>query len=222
MTPAQLGALVALNLVGAASPGPDILLITRLATRSRRHALAATFGVQVGVIFWCTLTVLGAAALLNAFPAILGAVQVVGGAWLMWMGRGMLVGGLADRKNPPTDLHEAAARLGRLRQAFWLGLSTNLSNPKIVLFLSAMIAPLLPPSPTLGVSIMVVVALSVSSFLLQLAMALLVSTNAMRRKLLSSGPWIDILAGVFFLIAGAVLIINGAQDLFSVTEPGGL
>lgn len=32
--------LIGLNLVGAASPGSDVILITRTATGSRRHAIA--------------------------------------------------------------------------------------------------------------------------------------------------------------------------------------
>ncbi len=213
MNLAQLGTLVLLNLAGAASPGPDIMLVTRMATRSRRHALATTLGIQIGVIFWCTLTVLGAAALLTAFPAVLGVVQLVGGAWLMWMGRGMLVSGWAERSSPPLNIEAAAARLGSVRSAFWRGLTTNLSNPKIVLFLSAMIAPLLPPEPGMGVALLVIAVLSVSSLALQMAMALFISTPRMRQRLLNAGPWIDISAGIFFLVAGGVLVFNGLSDL---------
>ncbi|NLF90113.1 MAG: LysE family translocator, partial [Corynebacterium marinum] len=205
MTPAQWGTLLLLNLAGAASPGPDILLITRTAIRSRRHALATVLGIQIGVMFWCTLTVLGFAALLNAFPALLGFLQLIGGSWLVWMGRGMILGGLRERHNPPADLEEAVARLGRMRQSFRQGLATNLSNPKIVLFLSALIAPLLPASPSALLAVGVVVMLSVSALILQVSIALMVSTPGMRRKFLRAGPWIDIVSGVFFVAAGAVL-----------------
>ncbi|QGU05255.1 LysE family translocator [Corynebacterium comes] len=213
MTPAQWGTLLVLNIAGAASPGPDILLITRTATRSRRHALATVLGIQIGVMFWCTLTVLGFAALLNAFPALLGFLQLIGGGWLVWMGRGMILGGLRERENPPADLEEAAARLGRMRHAFRQGLATNLSNPKIVLFLSALIAPLLPASPSALLAAGVVGMLSLSSFILQVAIALMVSTPAMRQKFLRAGPWIDIVSGVFFIVAGSVLAFNGLVDL---------
>ncbi|MCS5480192.1 LysE family translocator [Corynebacterium sp. YIM 101645] len=214
MSLAQWATLLFLNIAGAASPGPDILLITRTAIRSRRHALATVLGIQVGVLFWCTLTVLGFAALLNAFPALLGFLQLVGGVWLVWMGRNMLRVGLRERKDPPLDIREAASRLGRLRHSFRLGLATNLSNPKIVLFLSALIAPLLPASPSVLLAVGVVVLLSVSSVILQLGIAMMVSTPGMRRRFLSAGPWIDIVAGVFFLVAGAVLAYNGLADLF--------
>ena len=213
MTPAQWGALLVLNVAGAASPGPDMLLITRTAIRSRRHAVATVLGIQVGVLFWCTLTVLGFAALLNAFPAILGFLQLIGGAWLVRLGYGMVSGGLGERKNPPADLEEAEARLGRLRHAFLHGLTTNLSNPKIVLFLSALIAPLLPASPSAGLAVAVVAMLCLSSVILQFGMAFLVSTATMRRRLLRAGPWIDVISGAFFIVVGLALVWNGMEDL---------
>lgn len=56
--------------------------------------------------------------------------------------------GLAQRKQPALNLDEAVSRLGSVKQVFRTGLFTNLSNPKIVLYLAAMIAPLLPPDPS--------------------------------------------------------------------------
>lgn len=63
IAPADLATIVGLNLVGAAAPGPDIVLITRTATKSRRHGWATAAGIQTGVLLWCTLTVFGFAAL---------------------------------------------------------------------------------------------------------------------------------------------------------------
>ncbi len=215
INPADLGAIIVVNLVGAASPGPDIILITRTATRSRRHALATVAGIQVGVLMWCTLTVLGAAALLTAFPWVLEFVQIIGGAWLMYLGASSVRGGLIERNNPPRDTSEAEARLGRLRHSFAKGLTTNLSNPKIVLFLAALVAPLLPPNPSWAVSMIVIVALWIPSMLLQAGLATLVSTHAVRNRLLRAGPYIDIAAGVFFVIAAVVLVWRGVVGLLS-------
>ncbi|STC68612.1 LysE family translocator [Corynebacterium pilosum] len=213
MNLADLGAIIVVNLVGAASPGPDIVLITRTATRSRRHALATVAGIQVGVLMWCTLTVLGAAALLTAFPWVLEFVQIIGGAWLIYLGVSSIRGGLAERHNPPSDTTEAESRLGRLRHSFAKGLTTNLSNPKIVLFLAALVAPLLPPNPSLSVALIVIAALWIPSWIFQAALATLVSTHAVRNKLLRAGPYIDIGAGVFFVVAAVVLIVRGATGL---------
>lgn len=209
----DLATLALLNLVGAASPGPDVILVTRQATRSRGHAVATVLGIHVGVLFWCTLTVFGAAALLTAFPEILEAVQVIGGAWLLYMGQSMVRGGWRDRFHQPVDLNDAEARLGTLGQSFRKGVATNLANPKIVLFLAALIAPLLPPNPPLGTAVLVIFALAFGSFSLFMVMSMFISTTAVRNRLLRLGWLIDVVAGLFFLVVGVVLIVRGLTGL---------
>lgn len=213
MSLADLAALALLNLIGAASPGPDVILVTRQATRSRKHAIASVLGIHVGVLLWCSLTVFGATALLTAFPAILEIVQVIGGAWLIYMGQGMIRGGWADRFHQPVDLQEAETRLGTLGQSFRKGVATNLANPKIVLFLAALIAPLLPASPSLGTALIVIGALAAGSFTLFMVMSVFISTTAVRNRLLRLGWLIDVVAGLFFLVVGIVLIVRGLTGL---------
>ena len=213
MNPADLAAIVAVNVVGAASPGPDVVLLTRMATRSRKHAMSANLGIHVGVLMWTSLTVFGAAALLTAFPWLLELIQVLGGSWIVYMGISAVRQGWRDRLNPPLDLEEAVQRLGSVRSAFTTGVATNLSNPKIVLFLAALVAPLLPMSPTVGVAITVIAALWLSSFLLFVGYCTLVSTDRVRRKLFHAGPYIDMGAGTFFIIAGTLLIVRGLLGL---------
>lgn len=178
----------------------------RLATRSRTHAVAAVLGISLGALFWLTLTVLGAAALLTAFPWLLRLLQVAGGAWIIYMGATMVRSGLGE---PPADIAEAQSSLPAPRVTFLHGLSTNLSNPKIVLFLAALIAPLLPPSPGVGVALAVILAMWSTAMAAFLVISLVVSTDAVRRRMLRAGPWIDLGAGAFFLLAGSGLVVRG-------------
>ena len=213
MTLAQWASLLALNLAGAASPGPDMILIMRLATRSRTHALAAALGIQLGVVMWTSLTVFGAAAILTAYPSVLAFVQLIGGIALIWMGRNMAMAGWRDRSTKPVDLADAALRLGSLKSAFKTGWLTNIANPKIVLFLAAIVAPLLPQSPSIGLSIAVIAALTLSAFLLFVVVAFFLSTKAVRRRVLAAVPWIDIASGVLFMVIGGSLAINGLATM---------
>lgn len=216
MSLSSLATIIVLNLLGALSPGPDTILITRLATKSRRHAVAAVTGIQVGVLMWTTLTVLGAAALLTAFPQLLGLVQLLGGSWLVYMGYSTFKAGWDSRSAVPMSLAEQEAQLGRMRHSFRTGMATNLSNPKIVLFLSALIAPLLPASPSIGVAITLILAMSLSCYAMFIFISFVVSTKAVRRKLLAAGPWIDVAAGSFFMIAGIALAVTGFRDVFGI------
>lgn len=209
---AYLTVIVA-NLIGAISPGPDTILVTRMATRSRRHAVAASTGIQVGLWFWVSLTVFGAAAFLMRFPHTLSWVQIIGGLWLLRMGVLMARGGWMMRKYPPTDLEELEAQSGTLTEAFTKGLTTNLSNPKAVLFFSALIAPMLPADPSLGTALALIAGLCLSAYVLFLVISVTVSTDRVRRRLLRATPWIDVAAGTFFMCAGAALIVAGVMSL---------
>ena len=96
-----------LNAIGMLTPGPDIFLIMRIATRSRKHAFATLLGIVTGLTVWVSLTVFGAAALLYAAPALLGVIQLIGGLWLIRMGVGMLLSArnqFQNRKNPLINL----------------------------------------------------------------------------------------------------------------------
>jgi len=207
---AQLGTLVLLNVAGMATPGPDLLLLTRMATRSRRHALASVTGISTGLVLWVSLTVFGAAALLIAYPVLESVIKLVGG---VWMGRGMILAARAqfrDRMNADIDVNTI---FGTPWKSYQQGLFTNLSNPKVVLYFAAIIAPLMPAHPTMGDAVLIVLSIVASTFFGFSTLAFLLSTKAMRKRFVSAGPYIDMGSGIFFVIAGASLAINGIATL---------
>lgn len=213
MTLSQLLTVALLNLTGAVAPGPDTILITRLATKSRKHALAASGGIVLGVAFWCSLTVFGAAAVIATFPDILSFVQIFGGAVLIYMGSAMLRSGWETRKNPPAGLEEAEQRLGSPGHSFRIGLATNLANAKAILFFLAIIAPLLPPDAGMGTAFVILAVVLCTTAAVFCTYALVVSTNRVRRRLLKAGSWIDLGSGVFFIVVALALMINGVRQI---------
>lgn len=146
MTWTALLSLLGVHIIGMASPGPDLFLVLRLATKSRKHAIAAVAGISAGATMWIALTVFGFAAIITAIPWLMGAIQLVGGCYLVYMGVGMLrtgIGALRElRAGAKPVLGAAALKSPKaiLRQGFF----TNLSNPKIVLFLAAVLSQFIP------------------------------------------------------------------------------
>lgn len=215
MTLAQLGTIIALNLAGMYTPGPDFFLLLRLAARSRKHALAAVAGISTGILVWVGLTVLGTAALFVANPALLGWVQLLGGSWLLWMGFSMVRSGWEQRVNNVV-LSEIPADqlLGSLRKNYRLGLLTNLANPKAVLFFASIMAPFMPTDPTFGTSVEIILAIVLCTFLGFSVLVFVVSANVVRRRLVSAGPWIDVVAGLLFLGVGLWMVSQGVLKVF--------
>ncbi|QNQ90766.1 LysE family transporter [Corynebacterium poyangense] len=213
MTVGQLGVLMLLNVAGAATPGPDVFLIIRIATRSRHRALAATAGIATGLIVWVGLTVVGAAAILNAHDGMMGFIQLLGGGWLVWLGQQMLRAGISQIRSPQGGIPDIDTVVGSAGRCYVQGLMTNLSNPKAILFFAALIAPLMPPNPSWSTVLLVIVCMVSSAVLVFILLSAAISTRAIRDKFLAGSGWIDAVAGLFFLVVGIELVFHGMTML---------
>lgn len=204
-----LGLILLINIPGVLSPGPDVFLILRLATKSRASALAAVLGVSLGVTVWVTLTVFGAAAVLRSFPSVVGSIQLVGGLWLLYMAYGLAKSAQNQWSKPPAELAEMQHITPAT--AFRQGLLTNLSNPKVIVYFSAIMAPLMPTHAPLGFSIFMIVAMVTEVILLHGFIAVTVSTEKIKRRLLGAGAYIDGAAAIIFGIFALTLLVQGVK-----------
>ncbi|MDQ0797725.1 LysE family translocator [Streptomyces sp. B1I3] len=135
---AQLLAFVAVAAGMVALPGADFTVVVRNALASRRSGVAAAAGVAGGLLVHTALAVAGLAAVLVTMPALFRTVQLLGGAYVLYLGLTALHA-VRRRGAAGTTGHEdtgAGAPTGvarPLRQGFL----TNVLNPKApVLFLS--------------------------------------------------------------------------------------
>ena len=85
-----------------ASPGPDVMQIIRLGTRSTRAAVWAALGSTTGLAIWTVASLAGLSALITAHPGILVALQVLGGGYLLWMAYTAITDGFKERRAPAT------------------------------------------------------------------------------------------------------------------------
>ncbi|MEU5035191.1 MULTISPECIES: LysE family translocator [Streptomyces] len=141
---AQLIAFTGVAAGMVALPGADFTVVVRNALASRTAGLASALGVAGGLLVHTALAVAGLAAVLVTMPVLFRTVQLLGGAYVLYLGLSALY---AIRRRPaqdrsgtssgvPEDEAERPAprEFGRaLRQGFL----TNALNPKApVLFLS--------------------------------------------------------------------------------------
>ncbi|MFD7862367.1 LysE family translocator [Streptomyces sp. NPDC057682] len=133
---AQLTAFIGVAAAMVALPGADFTVVVRNALASRTAGVASALGVAGGLLVHTALAVAGLAAVLVAVPVLFRTVQLVGGAYVLWLGVSALYAILRRPvRDAATAPEEAPARgTGRaLRQGFL----TNALNPKApVLFLS--------------------------------------------------------------------------------------
>ncbi|MFJ2271415.1 LysE family translocator [Streptomyces sp. NPDC087849] len=133
---AQLIAFTGVAAGMVALPGADFTVVVRNALASRSAGVATALGVAGGLLVHTALAVAGLAAVLVAVPVLFRTVQLLGGAYVLYLGMSALY---AARRRTTTDTGGTAdepAGRGSAR-ALRQGFLTNALNPKApVLFLS--------------------------------------------------------------------------------------
>ena len=123
------------------TPGPNVLMVTHVAlTRTPTHVALAIAGNLCGIVLLASLALLGWAALLQAFPWLRLAVNLLGGIYLMWVGsqlirRARTPGASAVPAPAATDTQP-----GDYRRTLLLGLVTALSNAQAIWFITSIYA----------------------------------------------------------------------------------
>jgi threonine/homoserine/homoserine lactone efflux protein len=126
-------AFIAISLLLAVTPGPDMALVTRNAlAHGPRGVFLTTTGIAIALLLWVTATAVGVAALLKASTTLFYLLKLIGGAYLAYLG---VRAWLASREKPGDLLAgiNAAPAGSILRQ----GLISAGTNPKLgVLFVT--------------------------------------------------------------------------------------
>lgn len=150
--PATWAAFMAAALVLNLTPGSDVLFAVACGARGGwRAGVAAAGGVALGILGHVTLAVVGLAAVLAANPGALDVIRWAGAAYLLWLAFHAWRAPSADPQRAP----EGVARI------FWRGTLTNALNPKVGLFVAALLpqfsdasaGPVAPQLAALGVAL---------------------------------------------------------------------
>lgn len=138
------------------SPGADMALVGRraLGAGPLRDACLAAVGISCGVVLWAALSAVGVAAVLAASATAYTTLKVAGGIYLVVLGLLALRDARRTlREGVPVDAPPPAGRSAGA--AFREGLLTNLLNPKIAVFYTAVLPQFVAPGdPVLPVSLL--------------------------------------------------------------------
>jgi threonine/homoserine/homoserine lactone efflux protein len=117
------------GLVLFATPGPDMsLFLAKTIAGGRRAGIAAMTGTSLGCIVHSLLAAFGLSALIAASPSMFLALKIVGALYLLWLAVD------AVRNGSSLNVRPDATSNARLWSNLALGLTVNLTNPKVVLF----------------------------------------------------------------------------------------
>ena len=128
---AWLGLLAAGVLVSIA-PGPGAAISISSGMRyGFRAAFVAILGLQVAILIHLSIVALGLGALLAASEVAFAAVKFCGAAYLVWLG-------VQKWRAPAVPLDGEAGRV-RAGGFFLQGVAVNLTNPKAIVFIAALV-----------------------------------------------------------------------------------
>ena len=160
-----------------------------------------------------TLASFGAAALLGlqsvllAVPALYADLKVLGGLYLCYLG--FLIFRSAPR--PLAATADSGKGSSRPLGAFWLGLTTQLSNPKAAIVYASVFAAFLPASFSLGFAAALLAAVLFVETAWYALVALLFSSSGPQRAYLSYKSWVDRAAGAVMFGLGLKLVTSAAK-----------
>lgn len=194
--------------VAMASPGPDFLAVLRSgAVHGRRDARMVALGVCTGVTCWLVLTLVGLDAVLRVHPGLYAVMRWLGAGFLVVYGLSILWS-LRRAGERGADLR-TGGRPGPSRSAwaaYRLGLLTNLSNPKALVFFGALFVTVFPAgvaAPTKLVAAAVMVALTIVWFTLCATAA---GSSRVVGLYQRSRRWVDGVLGVLFVLVAVLLV----------------
>ncbi|MEK1896246.1 MAG: LysE family translocator [Rhizobium sp.] len=197
--------IIAALSIGAMSPGPSFVLVSRIAmSRSRLDGLAAALGMGIGGVAFSALALAGLTALLSQFEWLYLALKVAGGAYLVYIAFRIWRGA-----REPIQVGDTGSDHRAIARSFATALLTQVSNPKAIVVYASIFAALLPKTVPLGL----IFALPIGVFAVEAGwytvVALAFSAKHPRRLYLAAKTWIDRLAGTVMAGLGVQLVTSG-------------
>ena len=111
------------------TPGPDMsLFLSRTIVSGRRAGIASAVGANLGCVVHTLLAAFGVSALIAASATGFLVLKIVGAAYLLWLAVD------AIRNGSSLNVKDGEVSEVSALNSFMLGLTVNMTNPKVVLF----------------------------------------------------------------------------------------
>lgn len=213
------GAVLSLLLawmVAVMSPGPDLLMILQqTAPRPgredagigpRARGMATALGIMTGNLLWMVVAAVGLGALVAVAPGILPALKVAGGLFLAWMG---FSGLRAVRRARGGHGPAVETRTSTPARSWLRGVAVNLSNPKAIIFFTALFAPFFSHHNPVWQTVLLLALIWTLGMAWFCAFAWITSSAAVIRWVQKYWVTVETVTSVLFLVIGLGFVLDG-------------
>jgi len=209
--------LLTVHVIALMSPGPDFALVVQNAGRyGRQTGITIALGLSLGILLHSILSLTGASLLIHQQPMLFAVLQAAGGCYLLWLGIGAIKSILLPIFRPATitETEQAPQRvIANRKQALAKGFTTNILNPKALVFFISLLSTLVPVDMSFGGKVTAIAFLWLTAFLWFAMLAWLLTGQRMQQKLQHWTPYIDTICGLLFVTIGSMILFNLIQQL---------
>lgn len=192
-------------ILGVMSPGPSFILIAQTAaSKSRAEGVAASVGMGVGAAIFAIIASAGLYVVLETVPWVYLTIKVLGGLYLCFLAYKIWS---SDHTSAIQKAGQTDQRRGAIH-AFFIGLATQLSNPKAAIAFVGIFAAFLPAEvPSYSYIIFCLLAFTIDTTWYSMV-AVLLSTKKAQQAYMKYNKYICRVAGGFIGLMGLKLISN--------------
>lgn len=195
--------------IGQFSPGPDMVLLTRMSLASGCKAGCATaLGIACGLGGHALVAVTGVAVVLSRGGWLMRGLLVLAASYLVYLAVVLIRSGLKSGR-----LHVTGSEAGQSGGVFWQcwkrGLLCNLLNPKVALFLAGVTAPFLTiKHPPNGWPLILWLTIVLEGVVLWCLWAKALQWGPIKMRYLKVAHWFDLFFGVTLLGLAVLLVVQ--------------
>lgn len=129
--------IAGITIVWAMSPGPDFVVVMRnTLVRWRTHWFATSCGVAAALMVHGIIVVAGLWALISASVILYQIIKIWGALYLLHLA--IQLRRSSPQSSQENDTNAKNTKLVSLSQSFLSGFITNITNPKVIVFLLAL------------------------------------------------------------------------------------
>ena len=183
------------------TPGPAVLLVlSHGMTRGTRASVSANLGILAGNACYFALSATGLGAVLLASYDLFSLIRWIGAGYLVWLGAMAFIGTSTVLTVAPST--DAPTSWGR---TFLNGLVLQVSNPKALVFFTALLPPFIDPRGSVVAQIAI---LGVTSVVIEFLVLLAYGALAGRLTSVATRPRFQTIAN---RVAGGLLVMAGVS-----------
>jgi len=184
-------------LLGAMSPGPDFVIVTKNSLAgSRRLGILTGLGVACALLVHITYTSLGLAVIIHESKVLYLIVKIVGAVYLTYLGIQMI----RHRKaTPSSEKKEHGHQKLTTKKAFFSGLLCNLLNPKASLFIMGLFTQVIEPNTSLRTLVLISFEIMVITFIWFAFLSYILTHEAFSQKFRAFQSHLNLIMGILLI-----------------------